>query len=115
MKPGDTVWFHKERALWFIRYLIHAETSRSWVCIPMEKDFERYRDSEWWIKQVAVKLPKNFKGFTIAVDEPAAKLNNWAFTNRYKISDAVDHSYDPTALLAIAKLVGMTIPEEINV
>jgi hypothetical protein len=80
----------------------------------MAKDFEKFKDSEWWIKQVAVKLPKNFKGFTVAADETAAKLNNWAFNNRYKISDAVEHSYEPTTLLAIAKLVGFEIPEDIN-
>ena len=96
---------HKEHALRFSRYLIHAETSRSWVCIPMEK---ASRSSRLGVvdQTCRVKLPKNFKGFTIAVDETTAKLNNWAFNNRYKLSDMVEHCCEPTTLLAIAKLVG---------
>ena len=63
MKIGDRFWVKQANKVWFEERVIVGETSRSWVCIPMEKDFEKYRDSEWWIKQVAVKLPKNFKSW----------------------------------------------------
>jgi len=109
---NEKLWLKREREWYFEEHIVVAETSRSWICVPTSED--RWRDSEWYIKQFGKKLPKNGKGFVTAT-EAEAKINNWAFSERYKISDAVERCSDPNMLLTIARMVGYKqLPEGSN-
>lgn len=109
MKVGDVVWVKKTDNFWFAEVKIVAETTRSWVWVTHSLT-ATYVAEPWYVEQYGKKLPKNLKGYIVA-DAGAAKLHNWAISERYNIGDAVRRSTDPAILLAVSKLVGFKQPE----
>ena len=114
MKIGDRFWIKQANGVWYEERVIVGETSRSWVTVNVGASSQWKEPNgyaAWYVKRYATKVPK--KGADIA-DAKTAMQSNWSFNNRYKLSDVVERCWEPITLLAIAKLVGFEIPEEIN-
>ena len=96
---GDKIWRYGYRT----PYIIHGETSRSWIC--------RNEDSGDWLPPV--KIPKKLPEDRYTLDSHKWELSQFARTHAYSIARKVEslgcfpiHPEDGELLRRIAEMIG---------
>lgn len=109
LKVGDTVYYRRTTgAGYFYAAIVEAETTRSWVVVPV--------NSADWMRRRAeyqTKIPKTLKGYELGTKR-SLEITKWGYENRYKIASHVGGLMDFTLLAEIARMIGsqFQLPEE---